>query len=124
MFTSIRRTHATLAASLTAAVVATGMLAPGALAAPNTGATSSGGTVNKQEACDNAYNHFENSVNQAEAADEAGNPIARDQALDDATFYLTAAQMMGCDWAADARVPSFPVVVVHLAPVAATYAAY
>jgi hypothetical protein len=121
MFTSIRRTRATLAASLAAAVVATGMLAPEALAAP---ATSSGGTVTKQEACDIAYNHFENSVNQAEAADEAGNPIARDEALDDATFYLTAAQMMGCDWAADARVPSFPVVVVHLAPVAATYAAY
>ena len=70
--------------------------------------------------CPGIWKMFEQDVNSAGVAQDAGNYKSRDDFLLLANNDLKAGQLAGCDWAAQARVPTYPTTT--MAPVTASRA--
>jgi hypothetical protein len=100
--TKIRTTIATLAATLSVGVA----MVPLAQAATNSGGFQRSSEAQNQKYCDYVWGQFENSVNQADAANNAGDTQSRDKWLDEARNYVNNASAAGCDWAAKVAVPT------------------
>ena len=104
---TIRKAVAGLTLVLGAAAVVGGP----AFATKNTGgyAHSSEGLKHQYvDPCPGIWKAFEQDVNSAGKAQDAGNYKSRDDFLLLANNDLKAAQLAGCDWAAEASVPSYP----------------
>ena len=104
--------HAGIKKALTGlAIVAgtVGMMAAPAFASKNTGGFKHSSEGIKQQyvdPCPGIWKQFESDVNSAQKAQDAGNTVSRDGFLDLAASDLKAGQMAGCDWAAEAVVPT------------------
>jgi len=118
MNTRIKKTLAGFAALAAAATIS----GP-AFASLNTGGyqRSSEGLKQKYvDPCPGIWKAFEQDVNSAGAANDAGNTKSRDDFLLLANQDLKAGQLAGCDWAAEASVPKFASPTTST-PVRATY---
>ena len=104
--------HASIKKALTGlAIVAgtVGMMAGPAFASKNTGGyqhSSEGIKTQYVDPCPGIYNQFEKDVNSAQKAHDAGNATSMNGFLDLAASDLKAGQTAGCDWAAEAAVPT------------------
>jgi len=103
------RIKKTLAGFAVAAAVAT--ISGPAFASTNTGGYQRSSEGLKQQyvdPCPGIWKAFEQDVNSADTANKAGNTKSRDDFLLLAGQDLKAGQSAGCDWAAEAAVPTFP----------------
>ena len=117
MNAGIKKTLAGFAVAVAAAATVSGP----AFATKNTGGyqrSSEGLKHEYVDPCPGIWKLFEQDVNSAGTAQQAGNYKSRDDFLILANNDLKAGQLAGCDWAAQASVPTFTSTVI--APVRAT----
>ena len=99
---------ATLSRRGIAALAVAGIALSGAFAVPAAHATNNdGGYKTKAERCEEIGGWFDKDVQDAGAADKAGNAAGREAALSQARLDLALAHGAGCDWAGRAVIPTF-----------------
>jgi len=92
-----------------AALAVAGIALTGAFAVPAAHATNndSGDYKTKEQRCEEIGGWFDKDVQDAGAADQAGDAAGREAALSQARLDLTLARGAGCDWAGRAVIPTF-----------------